>query len=412
MKRATGIGRRLAFAHGRVSAGFWPYRLAVWITLPALALGGLGLWLQPPPQTVIIPTPAQTVPAPAVASAQSAPAASSDAAICGQTLSGASSADDEQLIIDACSRLIEGAASGAGGLPAFEPYADRAFAEMGIGSTGAALADLAQALALDPSNDEIYRLRAGVYNGLKNFSAALADAQKALALRPANWAALVEQAAAEQGLYAYKAALTDASLACRHLPDYARAQLIRGEAEAALDDDQDAVRDITVYLQQSPPDSAALFWRGFAEGGIAGDQAMAMADFQASLQADPHNLDTLNELSDLSVAQGAWQAALGYAGRALAINPADMQAMMGRASAEFSLRNYAAAAADASAALKTRPDSTAQPIAWGILGISLYEQGHDKDAVPALVEAVRLNPGDLTLTAALAAARQKAAHSK
>jgi tetratricopeptide (TPR) repeat protein len=167
-----------------------------------------------------------------------------------------------RLRIESCSRLIEDA-----GLISdirAEAFLNRGIALDGQGEHLKAVADLTEAIKLNPDYPALY-----FYRGIARDNAGQSEP-----------------------------AIADFSDALRRNPDNTDALVYRGAAYLAVGEHDKAIADFNLALKLEPGDAAVMTARGEAFEG-KGDKASAIEDYRAALGLEPDNEDAAKGLKRL-----------------------------------------------------------------------------------------------------------------
>jgi tetratricopeptide (TPR) repeat protein len=153
-------------------------------------------------------------------------------------------------VIFACSRLIADAS-----LPSdlrAKAYAGRHTAYVFKRDSSRAIADISEAIKLDPKNTRYYNERAGSYRAAGQLDLALADFNELIRLEPKNdgWYMNRGQAFAEKG--DYSRAIADCDTAIRINPKVAYWYVVRGEYYEKKGDRDRAIADYRKSLEVDP----------------------------------------------------------------------------------------------------------------------------------------------------------------
>lgn len=140
----------------------------------------------------------------------------------------------------------------------------------------------------------------------------------------------------------------------------AQAYTEAGRAAPAAADYQSAIDVANRQLDRSPGNARLLYWRGIARHAL-GLSRQALADYDASIAADPRNpFAFTNRGILLGVHFGQHERALQEFDRALALAPRDPDAHFNRGLARIRLQLFDGAVEDLDAAIALRP---ADPLA-------------------------------------------------
>jgi tetratricopeptide (TPR) repeat protein len=250
-----------------------------------------------------------------------------------------------------------------------EILAARAFVYSELKDSEKALADLNEALALDPNMALAYAYRSYVYGDQEQYEAAIADANKAVELgadlEPDRLASILHaRALAYLFLDQYEQAIADATesitLAGADSADAARTYNIRSQSYRAIGDYPQAIADATQAIELGATDVVALsgFYRSRAFAHYLNqDLPNARADIEAALSLDGEKprSDDLDLLGQIQLQQGEYEAAIESYQKALAITPDDAWLHSGLGDVHYELEDLASAETEYRAAVSLDP---------------------------------------------------------
>lgn len=137
--------------------------------------------------------------------------------------------------------------------------------------------------------------------------------------------------------------------------------------------------------------SAAKFFNEGVEALSSGDLSAARQGFEEALELDSAMVEALSALCLVTMRQGDWSAAAGYAKRTLAVDPADARALVAsyRANKKIGDDEQASKAAEA-----LRSAGYNDEVAGQIFneGVDLFHGNNTAEAVAAFEEAAELDP--------------------
>jgi tetratricopeptide (TPR) repeat protein len=257
---------------------------------------------------------------------------------------------DPDIAIPACTLLIE---SGAGTPQERATAFIRRGLSYGVkGDSARAIAELTEAIRLDPGNPRPYAYRAGNYEDSEP-ERALADYSEAIRLRP-DAQAFTERAE----FYLYRPdlarALADIGAALAADPGYTRALEVRAlvhEEQGHLDL---AIADMTEAFRIEPDRWEHLRRRGNLHMAKR-DYDRAIADFDAVIVNDPPGYGVLNRRADAYRAKGDLDRAIAGYSELIRINPASVW-YLERGEIHAEKMEIDLAIADFSEAIRLTPD--------------------------------------------------------
>jgi tetratricopeptide (TPR) repeat protein len=318
---------------------------------------------------------------------------------------------------------------------------NRANALMALGQRDAALADLSEALTLNPRDEIALASRATLYLDMNQPDLARADLEKLKLINPTNGTAFYNVGITEQTLGDFDKAVDDYRTAVRLLPSFAPAHAALGvvlkakdpnaalaEFSRALELDaqstalnsraslylslgqfEAAIRDFDALITRDSADGLAYLNRGVAkerQGNLQGaledygrsidvaptasahfDRAnlyvqldrpeQALADFNAALALDPKNIKALLGRADMNYGARRLTESLADYTRVVDVQPKNAEVFFKRGSVYFDMGDFAAAYRDYSVSLALDPK---QPDALRNRALAAERMGTTKDA--------------------------------
>ncbi len=203
-------------------------------------------------------------------------------------------------------------------------YSERALDSVDKEDYERALADCAQAIALDPTQTIAYKVRALAYAEKGDFERAIADYSRVIELDPKD----------------------------------ARAYYRRGRAYAERGDLDNAIADYTQTIALDPSDAFAYYYRAraYAERG---DLDRAIADYTQSIALDPSDAFAYYERARAQYKQGKLDAAIADYTQSIELDPSDAFAYYYRARAQHKQGKLDAAIADYTQSIELDPQDAA-----------------------------------------------------
>lgn len=193
-----------------------------------------------------------------------------------------------QAAVAACTRVIDERRVSRDVL--VTAYANRAATYFQRGDDTRAIADLDQAIRLDPRNYQAISLRAQARARQGDFVRAIADVTSTLSLRPDEAAGLRARGSLHQRKGDTVAAFADFDAALRVNPDDAETLQQRAALYLAMNRLDQARRDADRSLEIRAQSAASLMMRAEIRSR-QGDQAGALVDLDAALRIEPGNAD-------------------------------------------------------------------------------------------------------------------------
>jgi len=320
-------------------------------------------------------------------------------------------------------------------------YDNRAIMLHTMGERDKAIADFSRAIALDPQDRIAYSNRATLYLGSGEINLAIADLSEVIRAEPGNGMAAYNRGTAFERSGQIDKAVEDYRAAVRLQPAFAPASAALGrllkdkdpneaiaELSAAIRLDpkspalrsrailylalarfDDALQDFDRVIANDGSDSLAFLDRGVAQeklGNLDGaihdygrsielapmaptyvnrgnalvhlqQTDKALADFNAALALEPRNLAALMGRAQASYARKSMSESLVDYSRVIELDPKNVTAYFRRGNVHFDLRDYAAALNDYSDSLKLDPN---QPVVLYNRSLAAARLGRLKDA--------------------------------
>ncbi|MBR1246084.1 tetratricopeptide repeat protein [Bradyrhizobium sp. AUGA SZCCT0169] len=194
------------------------------------------------------------------------------------------SVQDPEATITACSRSIKSGKPKGRDLAAY--YNNRAVAYRARGDNHRAIADLNEAIRLDPKLAMAFNNRGAAYNEQGDNERAIADFNEAIRLDPKFVMAFNNRGNAYSDQGDNDRAIADYNETIRLDPKFARAFQNRGSAYHDKGDNDRAIADYNEAIRLEPKHAKAFLGRGIAFSA-KGDNDRAITDFDAAIRLDP-----------------------------------------------------------------------------------------------------------------------------
>jgi tetratricopeptide (TPR) repeat protein len=222
----------------------------------------------------------------------------------------------------------------------------------------------------------------------KDYKGAIADLTEAIRLNPNYAQAYYNRGLARSELGDKQGAIADYNTAIKINPNLAQAYLNRGVARSELGDKQGAIADYNSAIKINPNYADAYYNRGLARSEL-GDKQGAIADYNTAIKINPNLAQAyLNRgvaRSDLGDKQGA----IADYNSAIKINPNYAQAYLNRGVARSDLGDHKGAIADYNTAIKINPNYAD---AYYNRGVARSELGDKQGAIADYNSAIKINP--------------------
>jgi tetratricopeptide (TPR) repeat protein len=217
--------------------------------------------------------------------------------------------------------------------------------------TPEALADLNEALRLNPNNYWSLARRGSHFLGERDFARAAADLDKSISLNSAYDFSRLVRGDMYYQQQQYDLAINDLTEAIKLDNSYTRAYYLRGLAEFTKGLYAASARDFDEYHKLNPSDVAGLRFRGNSYA-YAGQRDQAIADFSEALRINPRDQFALALRARAYYWQKKFDQAFSDANEALTIDPSTSIAGEVRSWVNFDRGRYDAAILDLNNAIK------------------------------------------------------------
>ncbi len=249
-----------------------------------------------------------------------------------------------------------------------------------------AIADLTEAIRLNPNYASAYNNRGVVHYELKDLQGAVADYNSALKINPNDAEVYNNRGLVRKDLGDLQGSVADYNSALKINPNYALTYLNRGVVHYELKDFEGAVADYNSALKINPNDALAYLNRGVVHYELK-DLQGAVADYNSALKINPNYVNAYvsrglarKELKDL-------QGAVADYNSALKINPNYALAYLNRGNARSELKDLQGAVVDYNSALKINPNYA---LAYLNRGLARNDLGDKQGAINDLQKAAEL----------------------
>lgn len=287
-----------------------------------------------------------------------------------------------------------------------------------------ALADLAEAIILDPGDAHVYISRAHAYQAMDRDEEALADFNRGLQLKP-NKTHLSCRGRSYLALGKHQEALADFNETLEAQPDRADAFAFRGKTYLSMDRPDEALKDLDRAIEWDSNEAFFYYLRGVTRrclGRIddalfdldravelaprsqrfllerahvsdeAGNQEGALADFDQVLSlnpTDPH----ITKRTEIMLGLGRNISALDYVDNAVELKADNIWALVARAKVQRALGRFQEAESDLCRAVGLNPAIMSSiAMDWGLL---LSYLGRYSEAIDKYHATLESNPNDL-----------------
>jgi tetratricopeptide (TPR) repeat protein len=251
-----------------------------------------------------------------------------------------------------------------------------------------AIADVNQAIRLNPNYAEAYKLRGSIrIFPLKDKQGAISDFNQAIKINPKDAEAYVsrgqargmlpgsektpDRAERDQVIKISQEEIADYSLAIKVNPNYAEAYIVRGHAHSSLaiirstsknvpftfnsEEKQAAIANFTQVIKLNPSDAEAYAGRGASRYKL-GDKQGALEDLTQALKINPKYAEAYTNRGGIRAESGDTKGALEDLNQAIKINPNDASAYNNRGAARHFSGDKQGAIEDFSQAIGINPN--------------------------------------------------------
>jgi tetratricopeptide (TPR) repeat protein len=275
--------------------------------------------------------------------------------------------------------------------PKADDYLASAVQKYTKGDNRGALADLNQAIALNPKSANAYAGRGILKNQkLNDVQGALADYNQAIALNPKFALAYNNRGGLKyEDLNEVQGALADFNQAITLDPKLADAYYNRGSLKTQkLNDVQGALADYNQAIALNPKYAIAYYNRGNLKAEKLNDIQGALADFNQSIALDPKYAGAYNNRGALKYRIKDIQGALADFNQAIALDPKAANVYNNRGGLKYGINDIQGALADFNQAIALDPKYAR---AYTKRGILKAEKLNDlKGAISDMQQAAKL----------------------
>jgi tetratricopeptide (TPR) repeat protein/V8-like Glu-specific endopeptidase len=258
------------------------------------------------------------------------------------------------------------------------------------GDIPGALADLNQAIALNPKYDIAYNNRGLIQYKQNNWSQALADYNQALAINPKNDSSFNNRGLLKiEKTKDYPGALADLNRAIALNANNSNAFNNRGYLKYLKNDATGSMADYNQSIAIDPKNHSTYNNRGVLKYVILKDISGAMADYNKSLALNPKYPNPYNNRAAIKKEQNDFNGALADYSQAIALNPNDADFYINRAALKDQLNDFEGAISDYSRALVINPNNAETLNDRGVM----RDKANDiSGALQDYNQAIALNP--------------------
>jgi tetratricopeptide (TPR) repeat protein len=240
-------------------------------------------------------------------------------------------------------------------------------------------------VAAAPKADDFY-IKANEKILQNDYKGAIADLNQAIRLNPNYANAYNDRGAARAQLGDKQSAIVDYNTAIKINPNYSSAYSNRGGARYELGDKQGAIADYNTAIKINPNYATPYNNRGFVRRDL-GDKQGAIADYNKAIQINPNYVEPYNNRGFARRELGDKQGAIADYNTAIKINPNYANAYNNRGFARYELGDKQGAIADYNKAIQIDPNYAS---AYRNRGNARNDLGDKQGAIADLQKAADL----------------------
>ena len=233
-------------------------------------------------------------------------------------------------------------------------YPLRAFAHEELGEYQQAIHDYGEAIRLNPQDADLYWLRAFVYEELAQYQQAIDDYGEAIRLSPQDADLYLFRALDHEKLGHYEQAIDDYGEAIRLSPQDTDLYLFRALDYEKLGRYQQAIDDYGEAIRLSPQDTDLYLFRALDYEKL-GQYQQATDDYSEAIRLNPQDANAHASRGFTHYVLGEFQRSIEDLDEALRIDSQDAGSLNNRALVHAMVGNFELALADADRALELRP---------------------------------------------------------
>ncbi|MEQ8168103.1 MAG: tetratricopeptide repeat protein [Candidatus Eremiobacterota bacterium] len=237
-----------------------------------------------------------------------------------------------------------------------QAYVNRGDAYKKIGEHEKAIADLNQALNIDPRRAEVYATRGSIYMEIKEYDKSMADLNYALKLKSDLPAAYINRGNLYRLKGDYNKAISDYREALKLKPGYVEVYYNRAVLYDIMKDYNKSLADYTRAIEYKPDYVEALYNRGIIYD-MAGDYNKAIADFTQAIKYKADYLEAYQNRGNIYYKTGNHDNALNDFNRLLTLKPEFTKGYISRGTVYADKNRYSDALTDFNKAIEIDPRS-------------------------------------------------------
>ena len=251
-----------------------------------------------------------------------------------------------------------------------------------------AIADLNEAIRINPQFAMAYTLRGSTKFALGRYEEAVADHNEAIRINPQYDRAYAGRGIAKFRLGRYEEAIADYNEAIHINPQNDETYARRGTAKFHIGRYEQAIADFNEAIRINPQKAMAYTLRGSAKG-LLGRYEEAIADFSEVIRINPQDATAYVGRGSMETLFRRFDKAVANHNEAIRIDPQYDEAYVRRGDAKIGLGRYEEALADLNEAIRINPQNA---MAYALRGSAKSKLSRDEEAIADSNEAIRINP--------------------
>jgi tetratricopeptide (TPR) repeat protein len=264
-------------------------------------------------------------------------------------------------------------------------YVNRGTAYLSKQDYDRALADLSQAIKIEPNRAAAYFNRAVIFYSKKNYDLAIADCSQVIKLQPDFALAYVKRGANYYAKKDYGLAIANFNQAIKIQPD-SYTYIIRGDSYNQKGDYDLAITDYNNALKLKPDDARIYNDRGIVYKN-KGDYDRAMADYELAIKLKPDYMSAYHNRGNVHTKRGDYELAVADFNQAIKLELDSAGSYDARGYTYALKGDYDLALADANKALNLNPNSAE---AYDTRGFAFAGKGDYDQAITDYDQALKL----------------------
>ena len=283
------------------------------------------------------------------------------------------------------------------GPPKAQQLASEAFERATAGDVAGALAKLAQSIAIDSHNAQVYTYRGQLLFSQGQSDPALADFNRALELNQTDADAYFGRATIALQKKDLAPALADLNKVIELQPAHAGAHLRLAQLKGSKGDLPGAMAEADKAVELAPASSEASYLRGQLHVALK-EPDRAIGDFKKAAELKPDLYEAHAALAQIYLAKQDAANALICLDRMLELKPGEAQALYYRGRVLLALNDWTKALADLAGLAKANPDNVEL---WTEVGLCQFNTKDYPAAIESFQHLATLTPDKVEVHYAL-----------